>query len=195
MGEVVMKKIIATLLFVWSAQAGAATVNFEDAFVGESVPLIREGLLFTSDFAGSFVNSVTGTDGLALGCPDGCTFTIETVDSSLFTLDAIDVYVGSSIPGLTFVTVELTGYFSGGASLELTTELDVSYLYDTHTFLPAWSGLEKVEVSANICESCTDLSGFAIDNVTASVVPIPAAVWLFGSALAGLGWMRRKQTA
>ena len=28
----------------------------------------------------------------------------------------------------------------------------------------------------------------------ASVVPIPAAVWLFGSALAGLGWMRRKQT-
>ena len=31
-------------------------------------------------------------------------------------------------------------------------------------------------------------------NVTASVVPIPATVWLFGSALAGLGWMRRKQT-
>jgi hypothetical protein len=27
-----------------------------------------------------------------------------------------------------------------------------------------------------------------------SAVPIPAAVWLFGSALAGLGWMRRKQT-
>jgi hypothetical protein len=27
---------------------------------------------------------------------------------------------------------------------------------------------------------------------TASIVPIPAAAWLFGSALAGLGWMRRK---
>ncbi|MBT8131510.1 MAG: VPLPA-CTERM sorting domain-containing protein [Gammaproteobacteria bacterium] len=26
----------------------------------------------------------------------------------------------------------------------------------------------------------------------ASVVPLPAAVWLFGSALAGLGWLRRK---
>ncbi|MGI9308873.1 MAG: VPLPA-CTERM sorting domain-containing protein, partial [Gammaproteobacteria bacterium] len=25
-----------------------------------------------------------------------------------------------------------------------------------------------------------------------SLVPLPAAVWLFGSALAGLGWMRRK---
>jgi hypothetical protein len=32
------------------------------------------------------------------------------------------------------------------------------------------------------------------DNiVAANVVPIPAAVWLFGSALAVLGWIRRKQ--
>jgi hypothetical protein len=27
-----------------------------------------------------------------------------------------------------------------------------------------------------------------------SAVPIPAAVWLFGSGLAGLGWMRRKKS-
>ena len=39
-------------------------------------------------------------------------------------------------------------------------------------------------------------SGFneVIFGGAASVIPIPAAVWLFGSALAGLGWMRRKQT-
>jgi len=30
---------------------------------------------------------------------------------------------------------------------------------------------------------------------TVRSVPIPAAIWLFGSALAGLGWMRGKQTA
>jgi len=29
-------------------------------------------------------------------------------------------------------------------------------------------------------------------HITTSVVPIPAAFWLFGSALMGLGWMRRK---
>jgi hypothetical protein len=34
-----------------------------------------------------------------------------------------------------------------------------------------------------------------IDNVTVSAVPVPAAVWLFGSGLAGLGWLRRKQAA
>ena len=30
--------------------------------------------------------------------------------------------------------------------------------------------------------------------VRTSTIPVPAAIWLFGSALAGLGWMKRKQT-
>jgi hypothetical protein len=32
---------------------------------------------------------------------------------------------------------------------------------------------------------------FMLDNIAASVVPIPAAVWLFGSGLGLLGWMRK----
>jgi hypothetical protein len=51
--------------------------------------------------------------------------------------------------------------------------------------------------SLNI-ESGTYVWSWSTDSLTLvvpSVVPIPAAVWLFGSALAGLGWMRRKQTA
>jgi len=35
---------------------------------------------------------------------------------------------------------------------------------------------------------------FDIDDVRLTAVPVPAAVWLFGSALLGLGWHRRKQT-
>jgi hypothetical protein len=34
-----------------------------------------------------------------------------------------------------------------------------------------------------------------IGSYLVTTVPIPAAVWLFGSALAGLGWMRRRKTA
>jgi len=39
---------------------------------------------------------------------------------------------------------------------------------------------------------------YAYENVAGrsiaagSVIPVPAAIWLFGSALAGLGWLRRK---
>jgi hypothetical protein len=36
---------------------------------------------------------------------------------------------------------------------------------------------------------------FDIDDVRLTAVPVPAAVWLFGSALLGLGWQRRRQSA
>jgi hypothetical protein len=32
-------------------------------------------------------------------------------------------------------------------------------------------------------------------NMRVNIIPIPAAVWLFGSGLGVLGWMRRRQTA
>jgi hypothetical protein len=36
---------------------------------------------------------------------------------------------------------------------------------------------------------------FSVDSVTSTAVPIPAAVWLFGSALGVMGWVSRKATA
>lgn len=51
----------------------------------------------------------------------------------------------------------------------------------------------------NTLQAYTDENGetaWIQKKVTLSVseVPVPAAVWLFGSALAGLGWLRRRQT-
>ena len=45
--------------------------------------------------------------------------------------------------------------------------------------------------------SCADgcIAGGAITATAWSVVPLPAAVWLFGSGLGLLGWLRRRQTA
>lgn len=42
-------------------------------------------------------------------------------------------------------------------------------------------------------EDCCTITTSAY--LVGTVVPIPAAVWLFGSALAGLGWLRRKPPA
>jgi len=38
----------------------------------------------------------------------------------------------------------------------------------------------------------SDVFAVQIDNLEVNTVPVPAAVWLFGSALGLLGWMRRK---
>ena len=57
-----------------------------------------------------------------------------------------------------------------------------------------WLNLSRVDIFRDIGDTGTTL---AIDNVlvdTATVVPVPAALWLFVSALAGLGWRTGKQT-
>jgi hypothetical protein len=51
-----------------------------------------------------------------------------------------------------------------------------------------------LEYSNVYSETSTTSSAIGTWLVRSTVVPIPAAVWLFGSALAGLSWLRRKQT-
>lgn len=42
-------------------------------------------------------------------------------------------------------------------------------------------------------ESVGDRLGLGLDGVSVSVVPLPAAAWLFGSALGLLGWSKRRK--
>lgn len=44
-------------------------------------------------------------------------------------------------------------------------------------------------------ECCTAWSTSAVSTFSIAPVPIPTAVWLFGSALGVMGWMRRKAIA
>jgi hypothetical protein len=44
-------------------------------------------------------------------------------------------------------------------------------------------------------QNLTGTGNYSFDNITTTSVPVPAAVWLFGSALGGLGWLRRKQAS
>jgi hypothetical protein len=61
-------------------------------------------------------------------------------------------------------------------------------------FFPAQGSYEAVCVQSGICGSPIPLSNIRL--VTAgsviAAVPIPAAAWLFGSALGVMGWLRRR---
>ncbi len=92
-----------------------------------------------------------------------------------------------------------------GFSMDLATVLDsapVPPLSTTELVAPSWpSGWNIGEIKYNIILRTQDNTApqeelaWAIANITSiTVVPIPAAVWLFGSALGLLGWMRRKRT-
>jgi len=67
---------------------------------------------------------------------------------------------------------------------------------DTLVFDSTWTDLSKVSLRGDSVYS-DDFDRFVvgsveIDNVVVNVVPIPAAAWLFGSALMALGWTRKR---
>lgn len=61
-----------------------------------------------------------------------------------------------------------------------------------YSFLVQGTGNDKLKFAAT---GFDDSHGGNIDNVSLNAVPIPAAAWLFGSALGILGLARRKQAA
>jgi len=71
----------------------------------------------------------------------------------------------------------VTGYFDDGSS----SSIDFNMSGTTQNFAITWGGLTRV-VFDNLGDDPT-----SIPLIRASEVPIPAAVWLFGSALAALG--------
>jgi hypothetical protein len=77
-------------------------------------------------------------------------------------------------------------------SIDVRTEDWTNVVFDSD-----WSAVHSVQIGHQTTVSQISygvVHNPSIDNFVATVVPVPAAVWLFGSALAGLGWMRRKQT-
>ena len=182
------------LLCLASFGAQAVTIDFEEFAGGEGEPILSNGFVFTSD-ADAIVASGSIVPGLRYGCNAGCTLSFEAADSGLFSLSSLDVVLEFAGPGPAISdTVMLTGFFAGGtqSSLQQVMTFDAIPGSAAYTFMPDWQNLARVEISGNLCEPAC-FGAVTIDNVMVSpaTVPIPAAVWLFGSALGGLGWMRR----
>jgi hypothetical protein len=87
-------------------------------------------------------------------------------------------------------TVWVRGDIASGGVLNLYASVP-TYLRDSPgglwaalTFGPEWTSLSSVQVSG--------LNQFGgIDDIALEIVPVPTAVWLFGSALGVMGWTRR----
>lgn len=78
----------------------------------------------------------------------------------------------------------------------LTEDQAPSFTLAILTFYTSGYGVSALDFETVVLgDALGDAIAFATlsDSVAVSAVPVPAAVWLFGSALAGLGWLRRKQ--
>jgi hypothetical protein len=85
--------------------------------------------------------------------------------------------------------VLITGSLAIGG--DLSQSLTLSYGENrTLVFDDSWSDLSSVSVAVSGEAGSQWVSA---DNIVVTAVPVPAALWLFGSSLAGLGVWRRKQ--
>jgi hypothetical protein len=171
----------AALLMLSGAQAATVVIDFDGA---------TSGGLLTTDYVedGFTMESISGHyDIWASGGTGGSQYlgldvTLEDPPSSvveftggIFDLLSLDVLYEPGLGESQFITS------SAGGSMSLET-LGIQNFSGS-----GWTDLTWIRLSNNI-----EIGGPGFDTLTLNTVPVPAAIWLFGSALGLLGWMRRK---
>ncbi len=194
-----MMRIVAVCLLsiIGSAQAANITIDFEQ-FSGVVVDLqpVGTGIALNDGFVMSASGTIWLTEAngpsprsidIVLNSPGGTgDVTFSKADGSAFSLLSFDyAFAGPGNWPMTLSAVK-----AGGEVVSLDPGLiALDNSYATYTASSLFTDI----VSLNFLGD-GDGPPMALDNINVSTVPVPAAVWLFGSALAGLGWLRRKQT-
>ena len=196
------KHLAALLIACASVNANSAVIAYEGTFVpGDGVPewassiagsVTAEWDTVTESFV-TFQATISGFQADTTFIPGILAIEsyrpVEAETGQFFDIQSAPL--GS--PGYTFDSWTGTLYINhdgytptAGLYGEQYAELEVAkYFLSTGAF--------TVNLLPNVnCSGCTGVSG-TLATASMSAVPVPAAAWLFGSALAGLGWMRRKQ--
>jgi hypothetical protein len=179
-----MRSMIVIILLFGTTIVNAATVivDFNElAAVFPASTIDSKGFRFTSGAAGIGVGTNWGTVGTVGLAMSGDGTTMELLADGTFSLESFDMRTFSGSDS----NIVVTGYLESGGQISTSLTITGSYAAD-YDFSDAWQGLVSVQFDT--------VGAVYTDNIVTNVVPVPAAAWLFGSALAGLGWMRRKQT-
>ena len=204
-----MKHVIFLITFSFSllsAAANAATIviDFDDNSSGGqfNTPQFEDGFVIDPALApfDPVIAQVAGGNGTqALLFCGWCGDTTEGVSiysqtGLTFELDSLDVYSNTDFTTEDFPGAgTVTGYLQGGGTI--TKGISATLGIETIFFDDTWQNLSSIDIEFEVSSFNTFGLSPVLDNITLQAVPVPAAVWLFGSALAGLGFMRRKQTA
>ena len=193
-----MKNLIAAVLLLMcgSVQAAIVTIDFEEFDGAPTLSVFPPGSFEVEPW---FLVSTTGNlfwfdDSCCTGNEDSYVqilFSVEVTvthaQGNQFDLLSFDRLVGLVAPsaGSSFL---LTGQKSDGSTVEswITGINTVSTDYETILLSSQFENLVSITFSDSS-------AAVQLDNITVNAVPIPAAVWLFGSGLGLLGWMKRKR--
>ena len=200
--------VASTLILSTSANASIVTMDFgEPSLVGQyfldgelvtNTP-VQIGTLGSNGAADIIAPPVSYTSGPINGSAYlhssiYSSIFIQANQSDIFSLISFDLGEYSSYSSNDSVTI--TGYKNSGTQITETFQLDSLFDglggindFQSITLDANWNNLTRVEF---------DSSAYSLDNIQLDInqVPVPTAVWLFGSGLLGLiGVARRKARA
>lgn len=146
----------------------------------------------------------TSTADSGFGNYPGAVFGLQTFRDGTPLLFQDDFTCGGSCANDVFVSateeanVYVQDFFVGNMNLNLIPASGVEFSNDIGIFLAAANGTVGDYFDIFNSEGSIQVEGedyfslFYLTMTDVSAVPIPAAAWLFGSALGLLGWMRRR---
>ena len=199
-----MKKLLLfflALCFSPNVFAGTVTVDFEEFNVGDGGGSFGVGMVTSEGFVFSGGGGPPGapviTDPASIGMLSNGSkafgasiggigqddfgprvfISISREDGGAFGILSADFSLSATGPG---EQTTISGTLAGGGVADLSGAIGTG----------DWLNLEQLSLYAET-GGFGGTAGITVDNVVASVVPIPAAVWLFGSGLFLLGWVRR----
>jgi hypothetical protein len=193
-----MHLILGIVALSLSAAVSSApvTIDFnEEVIPGVVTSFELNGFEFSS--SGPFVvlditdSPSIGTDGNTLQINGPVpVVNISQADGLLFGLTAIDLYLGCN--GDCTENNWVLNAFDADDALINQRLVDPEGVvgWQSQTFDNTWIGIARLELSGQY--GMYGGTAYA-DTIQLNVVPIPAAVWLFGSGLGLLGWLRRKK--
>jgi hypothetical protein len=165
---------------------GGATINgsfgYDDAAVDTYGSVSDYGQYTDSGF---WTGEVTG------GSQDGTTFNFTSVVYEIFNDDdPLGDTLNGSVPGSDGTTGTSTTYF------ELSDEDGSVFSDDSLPAILPFDEFEFVRIVLGADIGGTADVEYEFSSVDVAPIPIPAAAWLFGSALVGfISWSRKKQQA
>jgi hypothetical protein len=195
-----MRQLFALIILATGtiAQAAPVTIGFdggptyfgletygEDGFtLTSNVP---DGTLIDNDnlVRGNLGSPGTGTNSQALFWGQNATTSTITLADNLggvFNLVSFDASSLANAAG----SLSVVGTLFGGGTVSQV--LTLSSSLSTYNV----TGLDNLVSVAFSFNGATSVSPYDMDNINLNVVPVPAAVWLFGSALGLMGWVRRR---
>ena len=193
----------ASLLFGFVSSANAQVITFDGLGLNEDDPVTVDGFVFDyMDMDGWAIGLADGGDEYDLAnefdtgseiitCRDTgdgeCKIVMTESSGALFSLTSFDGADGLlDVGGRTIV---VTGTMSDGRTV-VDIYTTVASTFTTYSLPSNFSNLVSVEFWG--FGRGDDMIAF--DNINVTVVPVPAAAWLFGSGLLGLiGFARRNR--